>query len=102
MEENTTTVNIVAKHFPSLETWPDTFIQCHKNHKCESCGKLFSEARVLKKHINKFHKGHKLENFKDYKCECCGKSFPKKEDLKCHTEKSLMIILQSLNKNWNS
>ena len=71
----------------------------------------------MKKHI---HKVHKLENlqdtsnirsnivhkglkeFTDYKCECCGKSFSKKEDLKGHIDKSLMIILQNLNTNWNS
>ena len=40
-----------------------------KHYKCESCGKSFSEAVSLKKHITKtVHEGHK-----DYKCESCGK-----------------------------
>ena len=39
-------------------------------HKCKSCGKSFSVAQNLKRHIHTFHEGHK-----DYKCESCGKSF---------------------------
>ena len=42
----------------------------HKDYKCESCGKSFSHAGNLKKHIHTVHKGHK-----DYKCKSCGKSF---------------------------
>ena len=42
----------------------------HKDYKCESCGKMFSEAGTLKKHVHKIHEGHK-----DYKCKLCGKSF---------------------------
>ena len=30
-----------------------------KNHKCDSCGKEFSQAGNLKKHINTVHNGQK-------------------------------------------
>ena len=46
---------------------------------CESCGKSFSEAGSLKKHIHTIHEGHK-----GYKCESCGKSFSQAGDLKRH------------------
>ena len=51
----------------------------HKDYKCESCDKSFSEAGSLKKHIHTIHQGHK-----DYKCESCGKSFSLAENLKRH------------------
>ena len=51
----------------------------HNNLKCESCGKLFSQAGYLKKHIYIIHQGHK-----DHKCEYCGKSFSQAGDLKRH------------------
>ena len=30
-----------------------------KDYKCDSCGKLFSQAGDLKRHIGKIHEGHK-------------------------------------------
>ena len=51
----------------------------HKNRKCESCGKSFSAAQYLKKHIHTVHEGHK-----DHKCESCGKSFSQAGNLKRH------------------
>ena len=51
----------------------------HKILKCESCGKSFSHAHTLKKHIYTVHEGHK-----DYKCESCGKSFSEARNLKKH------------------
>ena len=51
----------------------------HKNYKCESCDKSFSQGVHLKKHINIVHEGHK-----DYKCESCGKSFMQALSLKRH------------------
>ena len=51
----------------------------HNNLKCESCGKLFSQAGYLKKHTHAVHQGHK-----DYKCGSCGKSFYQAGSLKIH------------------
>ena len=51
----------------------------HKNHKCESCDKSFSQARYLKKHIYTVHEGHK-----DHKCEFCHRSFTRATTLKNH------------------
>ena len=48
-------------------------------YKCESCGKSFSRAYSLKKHIHTVHEGHK-----DYKCESCDKSFSQASTLKTH------------------
>ena len=52
-----------------------------KDYKCEICGKFFSEAEKVKKHIYAVHEGHK-----DYKCESCGKLLSKKQSLKAHTQ----------------
>ena len=51
----------------------------HEGNKCESCGNSFSKAASLKKHIHTFHEGHK-----DHKCEPCGKSFSQAGQLKKH------------------
>ena len=48
-------------------------------HKCESCGKSFCRAYVLKIHIHTIHEGHK-----DHKCESCVKSFSAAGNLKKH------------------
>ena len=51
----------------------------NSDHKCESCGKFFSKAAVLQRHINTVHEGHK-----DYECETCGKSFYHQSELTLH------------------
>ena len=49
---------------------------------CGICGKLFSEAGNLKKHINRFHNNDGQQ--KDYKCNACGKLFTTSSILKNH------------------
>ena len=56
-----------------------TIHEGHKDHKCESCGKSFSQEGDLKKHIHTVHERHK-----DYKCDSCGKSFTTANYLKKH------------------
>ena len=51
----------------------------HKDHKCESCGKSFTRAQHLKKHIHTVHEGRK-----DYKCDSCNKLFSHAHHLKKH------------------
>ena len=51
-----------------------------KDYNCECCGKSFSQAEILKKHIHRVHEGHK-----DFKCISCGKLFSKAGNLKKHT-----------------
>ena len=56
-----------------------TVYEGHKDHKCKSCGKSFSQVGSLKIHKRTIHEGHK-----DYKCESCGKSFSQVGNLKIH------------------
>ena len=50
-----------------------------KVHKCDSCGKTYSQASILKKHINAVHNG-----IKDHKCDTCGLKFSQAGHLKRH------------------
>ena len=52
----------------------------YKDNKCESCGKSFSRAYTLKKHIDTIHKSHHTIH-KSHKCEFCGKSFSQAKNL---------------------
>ena len=93
-----TNVTHVANHFLMQDIWRNIFLQfmkatkitcescgksftradtltrhiktIHKDFKCDSCGKLFAEVGNLRKHISTIHKDHT-----DNKCESCGKNF---------------------------
>ena len=65
----------------SLKKHINTIQEGHKDLKCESCGKLFSQAAHLKTHIQSVHEGHK-----DHKCESCGKSFSHAHSLRKHIQ----------------
>ena len=47
-----------------------TLLEGHKDSKCDSCGKSFTQASYLRLYIKTLHEGHK-----DSKCYSCGKSF---------------------------
>ena len=51
----------------------------YKDNKCESCGKSFSRAYTLKKHIHNVHEGHK-----DDKCESFDRLFSQSSNFKIH------------------
>ena len=52
-------------------------------HKCEYCGKSFSQGGGLKIPIHTVHEGHK-----NYRCESCGKSFSQAGTLKKHIHRA--------------
>ena len=53
-----TNVNLVKKP-DTLKRRIQTIHEGHKQHKCESNGKSFSQAGTLKKHIHTVHDAHK-------------------------------------------
>ena len=61
----------------SLKTHINGVHNGQKVHKCDSCGKAFSQAWILRGHINSVHNG-----IKDYKCDSCGKAFSQSGSLK--------------------
>ena len=76
-----TNVKLVVRHSLAQSLKKNIYVvhEGHKDHKCKSCGKSFSQPGNLKKHIHKIHKGHK-----DHKCVFCGKSFSLGQSLKRH------------------
>ena len=63
----------------ALKRQPKKNNKGHKDYKCEVCGKLFSEAGTLKKHIHIVHEGQK-----NFQCTVCDKSFGYSWYLKKH------------------
>ena len=47
--------------------------------KCESCGKIFTQAGDLRKHFKAIHEG-----LKDFKCDSCEKYFTQSQYLMIH------------------
>ena len=61
-----TIVNFVVNHFlnaHSTKIHIHTVHEGHKDHKRDSCGKSFTEARILKKHIHAVHKSYVVNYF---------------------------------------
>ena len=56
-------------------------VRVHKDIKCNSCKKSFSQAEILREHISEVHADHG-----NHKCDFCGKSFHSKVDLKSHVQ----------------
>ncbi|KAJ9579686.1 hypothetical protein L9F63_004612, partial [Diploptera punctata] len=55
-------------------------LECEKPHKCQVCGKAFSQSSNLITHSRK-HTG-----FKPFACDLCGRAFQRKVDLRRHKE----------------
>ena len=56
-----------------------TIHEPHKDYKCDSCWKSFAQASHLRQHIKTIHEGHK-----DFKCDSCGKLFTEAGNLRKH------------------
>ena len=54
-----TNVDLVANHIKTLH-------KDHKDYKCKSCGKTFSEAGTLRSHMHTVHESHKCESCRSH------------------------------------
>ena len=70
---------------------PTKIIADKRCHKCDSCGKAFSDAGILNRHINAVHYGKK-----DHKCDICGKAFSQVGNLNQH----MRAFMGGCNKNF--
>ncbi|KAK0079872.1 hypothetical protein PV325_000711 [Microctonus aethiopoides] len=60
--------------------WEEILTGREKPHKCQVCGKAFSQSSNLITHSRK-HTG-----FKPFACDLCGRAFQRKVDLRRHRE----------------
>ena len=58
----------------------------HKDYNCNSCGKLFSRAGNLKKHMKTIHEGER-----NHKCDSCERKFSELGRLKKHIQKFMKV-----------
>ena len=56
--------------------------ECVKKHKCDTCGKDYSNNYNLKHHISRVHEGAK-----PHKCGYCEKTFSSTSDLNKHIKR---------------
>ena len=75
---------IAAKFITNANNLNSSIIhEDQKVYKCEPCGKSYSSAEDLKRHIHTDHEDHK-----DHKCEYCSKSFSLAEFEDTHSHSS--------------
>ena len=65
----------------SLKNHIKTIHEGHRNHKCDTCGKYFTELGSLMMHIKTIHEGQR-----NFKCDHCGKFTTTAGNLKKHIQ----------------
>ena len=58
-------------------------------HKCNVCGKSFTEKKFMLKHIDTVHEGNK-----PFKCESCERTFAHKGNMKKHILQGISYQLE--------
>ena len=71
-----------------LKKYMDTFQEKHNDHKCEYCGKSFSQSEILNQHMEicekKSLKSQVHEKVRGHKCEKCDEMFTLQKNLIVH------------------
>lgn len=79
-------VNCCNRQFDNFDLIEDHIrlhIDPYNSFRCEVCGKIFSNCRILCDHLVKMHSD---EHFRSYNCPKCGKRFHSKERRTVHLE----------------